>query len=299
MNLPEPYIYCNPISSGPLSSSVLARDSKTGNLHLIKIINKSQFNPNYTIDNFKSYIEKIKALKSPFVVPYQEIIEDQSHLYLVRGYIEGVSLYDIIRFNRPIHNQNLIYAHWKILVRTVVHLHQNHIFPLFLKISNIFFMDNKGILLTDLYPVPEITEKFCKENFYSVALLAPEFFTPESEKLRAQWSDTWSLGALLLTMLNGCFPWQNVDQLTNLKFNYIVPNEIRRTIEISLLIEPEQRIQCYKLLNARPRHSDVDPKRPTCIADILMRKNRYLSKSAKLKPKLPSKIFTNSGSFHC
>lgn len=243
-------------------------DTSTGEPLVCRVFPSSTFHDNgWTFDEFKLFCEKIRELKSPFIIPYRKIFRDSHHIYAIRSYIAGDSIHS--RADRGFISktaQNILFAMWKVIVRTVCHLHQHDIFPVFLKPTNIFLIDNNSVLITDLYPVPRVNAGFAKDTLY-MACLAPEVFSGGKV---GTYTDVWALGVLLIYMMVGRMPWNMknkfsvVRQINIREFEiFQIPDGIQRIIDHTVVVDPEKRAPCAKLLKVSPVSTTI--KRPKIV----------------------------------
>ena len=210
----------------------------------------------WSFEYFAQFCEKVKALNSPFIVPYDRILKDSSKVYAFRAYISGEPVQKIaVEGNGSKTSQNVLFAMWKVIVRTIVHLHQNDVFPIFLKISSVFIVADSRVVITDLYPVPRMSACFGRDTMF-MACLAPEVFNGGQVGKK---SDTWMLGVLLVFLMTGRMPWNMknkfsmVRQINLREFEvFEIPEGIKGIIDRTIVVDPERRTDCERLLNAVP-----------------------------------------------
>lgn len=253
----ENFEYSGTLPVSAIGTSVFGVDKTTGDQLLCRIFPLSVLKDyGWTLDYFTQFCEKISSLESPFIVPYKKFAKDSANLYAFRAYINGDPIQKLaVEGHGSKTSQNILFAMWKVIVRTIVHLHQNEIFPVFLKASSLFIVGDSRVVITDLYPVPRMSAGFGRDTMY-MAALAPEVFS--GGKLTKR-SDTWTLGVLLVFMMTGRMPWNTknkfsmVRQINLGEFEvFEIPEGIKGIIERTIAIDPERRTECERLLNAVP-----------------------------------------------
>ena len=253
--IPEGYSFIKELGNGFLGCSVLLRTIlPPQKLIVCKFVENSQIGSIDRINRFKERLSHISLLNSPFVISYSKIVDTNEGFYLFRDYISSNSLSESIS-NLEKTDPNCIVAMWNIIVRTFLHLHSHHIFPNFINSNNLFLIENKYLLITDLYsPIFDINFFNKSPNPIEFGFLAPEFFSKKFD-LSIE-SDYWTLGVLLIFMFNGSLPWNikniflMIDDINNKKFtlNKFIPSSILELINNILKIDPQNRLSLNKIL---------------------------------------------------
>ncbi|OHT08247.1 hypothetical protein TRFO_23240 [Tritrichomonas foetus] len=142
MELPLNLTYLRDFSSTPHMKSVIVM-RQDGMKMLVKIISRNIFSESYRYNDFIAYQRKLIDLHSPFVLECQvEENFNPKYVYLIRPFINGRALSSFRPSELLNLGKNTLFAYWKMAVRTIAHLHQNEIFPSFLKLSNIFITEH-------------------------------------------------------------------------------------------------------------------------------------------------------------
>lgn len=258
--LPDGYTKISSLPEGFLGpTALISHDSEPNTRLVCKTISFQSFESVDELHEFVAHVKKIAEVKSPFVVPYTTVANDDSNLYLIRPYIEGQPLTYIHKTQESV-ERNTFFALWKIYVRTISHLHQHNIYPNILKPNNIFVAssESKVFFITDLYPPISSIHKNCTKNPLNFGFFPPEIFT-KAYQLGPE-SDVWSLGVLLVFCLTGNLPWKitSVYSIMN-KINRadieqsIVPDEILKIVKACILVRPSDRCSILDLLQMKPQ----------------------------------------------
>lgn len=260
--LPNGYVFQNEVIGSILGRSCIALKSESSEKYVIKVIDKSRFGTSEQADTFLSMIRKSTSIQSKFIAPYLSAIENGNRIYLIRRFVDGVSLAEQITMNHKT-DLNYYFVIWKVLLRTLQHLHQSGISPNYIRPSNIFLTRENEPVLVDMYPP---MQDFCQrhKNILSVCFLAPEFFTgatPPSES-----SDIWSVSLIFLYMLTGQIPWNSqnlfkmIQQIIKGHDGIVIriPEEIREIITKSLQADPTQRATLSWLMAQSPQVSTIE-----------------------------------------
>jgi len=247
--IPDGFEYIRELGQGTLGySALLRRKNDERSILVCKFVEKSKLGSNEKINRFKERIDHIKYLKSPFIVPITEIIEIGDVMYLIREYLPSESLAECVSTFCTI-DPNFIVAVWNILVRTFSHLHSHHIYPSFIKPSNLFFVMNKFIMITDLCPPPsDLNMLVHSPKPIDIAFLAPEFFSHKTEPSFE--ADYWALGVLLVFMLTGSLPWNKknvfsmVQSINTGKYEFpsSLPESVDAILRKILVVNPSERL---------------------------------------------------------
>ena len=140
------YEYISTIGKGSYGIVKLYKDRKIKSMkYAIKSIKKDFFNLN-SIENILKEIEILRNLDYPNIVKYFETYEDENYLHIVMEYIQGDSLYNLLKNNN---NQKIHFKEKEIkkiiltLLKVVSFLHKKKIVHRDLKLENILFSKKK------------------------------------------------------------------------------------------------------------------------------------------------------------
>ena len=190
------YEYISTIGKGSYGIVKLYKDRKIKSMkYAIKSIKKDFFNLN-SIENILKEIEILRNLDYPNIVKYFETYEDENYIHIVMEYIQGDSLYNLLKNNN---NQKIHFKEKEIkkiiltLLKVVSFLHKKKIVHRDLKLENILFSipnDYSSLKLIDFGLSSNFNLK--KEKFI---VGTPYYMSPEMiEGIYHYKSDLWSIG---------------------------------------------------------------------------------------------------------
>uniref|UniRef100_A0A8C7MVZ5 non-specific serine/threonine protein kinase n=1 Tax=Oncorhynchus kisutch TaxID=8019 RepID=A0A8C7MVZ5_ONCKI len=231
------------IGKGNFAKVKLARHILTGREVAIKIIDKTQLNPNS--------LQKVRILPvflslSPSVKLF-EVIETERTLYLVMEYASGGEVFDYLVAHGRMKEKEAR-AKFRQIVSAVQYCHQKHIVHRDLKAENLLLDADMNIKIADFGFSNEFTmgnklDTFCGSPPYA----APELF--QGKKYDGPEVDVWSLGVILYTLVSGSLPFdgQNLKELRErvLRGKYRIPfymsTDCENLLKRFLVLNPAKR----------------------------------------------------------
>ncbi|XP_038823085.1 MAP/microtubule affinity-regulating kinase 3-like isoform X8 [Salvelinus namaycush] len=232
------------IGKGNFAKVKLARHILTGREVAIKIIDKTQLNPNSLQKLFRE-VRIMKILNHPNIVKLFEVIETERTLYLVMEYASRGEVFDYLVAHGRMKEKEAR-AKFRQIVSAVQYCHQKHIVHRDLKAENLLLDADMNIKIADFGFSNEFTmgnklDTFCGSPPYA----APELF--QGKKYDGPEVDVWSLGVILYTLVSGSLPFdgQNLKQI--MKDRWI--NAGSEEDELKPFVEPEQDIADQKRID--------------------------------------------------
>ena len=239
----QKYHLIQELPSGFLGPSFIIKDKEKQKIQICKMCKKQFIGKTEQIESFKKRIEMLKTVSNQlkFIIPYNDIMENDEYFFLIRDFLHKQSLTEFIdnnlkNSNFPVksssqtfqnvfslfvlnqinanrdENQSIIEKSiCNILVKSFYELHQMKIFPNSIKPGNIFIDLNNGgsqidIYITDLYELTlDISWALQTPDPMQLAFLAPEFF--DNEVPPSQSSDVWSVGVIIFLLRTYTLPW--------------------------------------------------------------------------------------------
>uniref|UniRef100_A0A8C5HS72 MAP/microtubule affinity-regulating kinase 3 n=1 Tax=Gouania willdenowi TaxID=441366 RepID=A0A8C5HS72_GOUWI len=244
------------IGKGNFAKVKLARHILTGREVAIKIIDKTQLNPNSLQKLFRE-VRIMKILNHPNIVKLFEVIETERTLYLVMEYASGGEVFDYLVAHGRMKEKEAR-AKFRQIVSAVQYCHQKHIVHRDLKAENLLLDADMNIKIADFGFSNEFTlgnklDTFCGSPPYA----APELF--QGKKYDGPEVDVWSLGVILYTLVSGSLPFdgQNLKELREhvLRGKYRIPfymsTDCENLIKRFLVLNPAKRGTLEQIMKDR------------------------------------------------
>ena len=187
-----------------------------------------------------------------------EVIDTSKFYYLVLEYIKGISLLDVIKAEKNCCiGEGRALKLFTQIVKGIAYCQSKNINHRDIKLENILVLNNDTIKLIDF----GFAVKANKETYQKLLCGTPSYMSPEivsKEDYIAQYSDVWSLGVLLYTMLYGRFPFRAKDDET-----------LFEMIKEGNIIFPDTPIVSDNIKNLIKKIMNVNPKLRPSPEDIL------------------------------
>ncbi|KAG5684317.1 hypothetical protein PVAND_013552 [Polypedilum vanderplanki] len=192
------------IGKGNFARVMLARHILTSNEVAIKIIDKTQLNPN-SLEKLFREVAIMKLLQHPNIVKLYEVIETDKTLYLVMEYVNNGEVFEYLVKNGRM-KENIARQKFRQIVSAVQYLHSKKIIHRDLKAENLLLDQNLDVKIVDfgfsnMYAEGNKMDTYCGSPPYA----APELF--QGKKYDGPEVDVWSLGVILYTLVSGSLPF--------------------------------------------------------------------------------------------
>ncbi|KAK7868095.1 hypothetical protein R5R35_005544 [Gryllus longicercus] len=243
------------IGSGGFAKVKLGTHCLTKEKVAIKIMEKSRLGDD--LPRVKIELEALKNLPHQNICKLYQVIETESHYYLILEYCSGGELFDhIVERNRLEEKQARVF--FRQIVSAVAFLHDKGYAHRDLKPENVLLDKEKNLKLIDFglcaKPQPGL------DSFLYTSCGSPTYAAPElilGQKYLGSEVDIWSLGILLYALLCGVLPFddENIDSLYRkiLSGRYeessCLSLESKRLIRSMLQVDPKKRITIDDLLS--------------------------------------------------
>ena len=272
------YILEETIGEGAFAKVKLGTHIHTGEKVAIKILNKEKLFEEALEDNLANGIEGcdiqkirkeiniLKRLRHKNVIQLYEIMESKTNLYIVMEYCEGKELFDYIVKNKYLSEKEAC-RFFQQIIDGVEYLHLSNITHRDLKPENLLLDNKKRIRISD-FGLSNMGEKI--DSLLETPCGTPSYAPPEmlrGEKYNGVFSDIWSCGIILYTMLVGNLPcaeskedliYENI-----MTHNYYYPENISDEaidlIENMLKVDPSERYD-FDQIKSHPWFNLVEPK---------------------------------------
>ena len=258
------------IGEGAFAKVKLAVHIPTGEKVAIKILNKEHLfedeSESNDINKIRKEINILKRIRHKNIIQLYEIMESKSNLYIVMEYCENKELFDYIVYKKYLKEKEACRLFQQI-IDGVEYLHLSNITHRDLKPENLLLDKNNRIKISDF------GLSFLADNINTLLETpcgTPSYAPPEmlrGEKYNGVFSDIWSCGIILYTMLVGNLPCaESKEELIYeniLKHNYYFPEYISSEaidlIENMLKINPKERFN-FEQIKSHPWFNLVKPK---------------------------------------
>jgi serine/threonine protein kinase len=204
------YVIQRILGCGSFAEVYLARDEELGRQVAIKSPRRDRLTPE-TADKFWQEARTVAHLKQSLIVPVYDIgHEDDGLPFAVMEYIDGKSLQELLRTQRPSASRaaELVAQ----MAEAVHYAHRQGFVHRDLKPSNILLdaSGNPHVADFGLALHESAQRERAGEYAGTVAYMAPEQIRRESHRLDGR-TDVWALGVMLYEMLTGRRPFDGKD----------------------------------------------------------------------------------------
>jgi len=253
------YIITSELGIGSYASVKLGIHKETKKKYAIKIYDKNLINDDEKKYTIKNEIYILNQLDNENIMKLYDVIETNRYLYLILEYIKGISLLDFIQKQKNHRiDENICKEFFYQIVKGILYCQNKNICHRDIKLENILIINNKIIKIIDFgFAIKcnrnEYQEFFCGTLYY----MPPEIVN--KQKYIPFYSDIWSLGVLLYTMIFGNFPFRanKEEELFELisEGNLTFPDDIevsekvKNLLSKTIVIKPTKRISLEEILN--------------------------------------------------
>ena len=204
----DDYLITKELGKGSYATVKLAMHKITKFKYAIKIYTKESLLDPQKRNTVRNEINILKQLNHNNIMKLYEVIDCSKCLYLVLEYIKGISLLELIKSEKCHYiEQNRAIKLFLQIVKAISYCQSKNINHRDIKLENILVLNDDTIKLIDF----GFAVKSSKDTYQKLLCGTPSYMPPEivnKEKYIAQYSDVWSLGVLLYTMLYGRFPFR-------------------------------------------------------------------------------------------
>ena len=282
------YILGETIGEGAFAKVKLATHIFTGEKVAIKILDKQVLEAdaqNQNIQNDSSFlndmqrikkeIKILKELRHKNIIQLYEIMESENKLYIVMEYCEGKELFDYIVKRKHLTEKEAC-RFFQQIINGVEYLHLNNITHRDLKPENLLLTNKKRIKISDFGLSTKTSSYY---QFLTTPCGTPSYAPPEmlrGDEYSGIYSDIWSCGIILYTMLVGNLPCAESKEYLIyeciIKHNYEYPSylsdAVKDLLEKILKVNPQERIG-FEQIKKHPWFNIINPRlRPGIILDV-------------------------------
>ena len=260
------YILGETIGEGAFAKVKLAKHIYTGEKVAIKILNKEKINKSSDIQKIKKEITILQKLKHKNIIQLYEIMETNKCLYIIMEYCEGKELFDYISSKKHLSEKEAC-RYFQQIINGVEYLHLSKVTHRDLKPENLLLDNKKRILISD-FGLSILSKDY--NSLLTTPCGTPSYAPPEmlsGKQYNGIYSDIWSCGIILYTMLVGNLPCseskEDLIYKNIITHNYFYPENLSDDaidlIEHILKIKPEERYG-FDEIKAHPWFNLITPK---------------------------------------
>ncbi|KAK7281374.1 hypothetical protein RIF29_09316 [Crotalaria pallida] len=198
------------LGEGNFGKVKLAKDTDTGQLFALKILEKGKIIDLNNTDQIKREIATLKVLKHPNVVRLYEVLASKTKIYMVLEYVTGGELFDKIQSQGKL-TETEGRKIFQELIDGVSYCHSKGVFHRDLKLENVLVDANGNIKITD-FNLSALPQNFRADGLLHTTCGSPNYVAPEILANRGYdgaTSDTWSCGVILYVILTGYLPFDD------------------------------------------------------------------------------------------
>lgn len=210
-----PYKIVSALGKGGMGEVYLAEDTKLGRKVALKFLSPEFVGDNWAKRQLIKEAQAVAMLDHPNICPVYGIEEDEGHSFIVMQYVEGETLSDLIRVQRPQPTQVLALA--KQIVGALAEAHAHGIIHRDIKPKNIMVTPGGQVKVLDFGLAKTMQKKGLDVGEDSVSHLSQSGLVPGTvaymspEQLRGEKldyrSDIFSVGTVLYETVTGKNPY--------------------------------------------------------------------------------------------
>lgn len=203
------YIIDKTIGQGTYGKVKLGFHAQTKEKVAIKVIDKSTIENDRQVKRIQKEIRFLKLLSHPNIVKIYDVLETETHIFMVMEYASGGELFDYIVSHKRVKEKEAR-VFFRQILSALDYCHTNSVIHRDLKPENLLLDDNKNIKIIDFgfsntFQPNHLLNTFCGSPFYA----APEMIL--GKRYEGPEVDMWSLGVILFALLCGHLPFDDDD----------------------------------------------------------------------------------------
>lgn len=198
-----PYIVTRVLGEGTTGKVKLVQHKDTGQQFAIKVISKSAFEQNKSLQTkVQREIALMRIVSHPNILRLIDVLESQRHLYIILEYAQNGELFDYLIENKSL-PEDIAIDLFRQMVLAIEYLHIHGICHRDLKPENILLDSNNRVKIADFG-----FARWLKKDIADTSCGSPHYAAPEVIKgipYDGRKADIWSLGVTLYALLAVCF----------------------------------------------------------------------------------------------
>jgi hypothetical protein len=232
------------IGSGSFGKVLLAQCLLNGKYVAIKAFDKEYLKDEYSKGKVTREIYIQRNLTHENIIKLYEVFYNETHLFIVMEYASNGDMLHYLKNKKKL-VESEARKFFRQLVYGLAHIHCRNVLHRDIKLDNILLDEDMGVKICD-FGVSRIISKsqIIKEQCGTPAYLAPEIII--NKGYSSFYSDMWSLGIVLYTMICGAVPYRGSS------LQELLDSEINKEIEYPSFLSPSAKDLIQKLLQFEP-----------------------------------------------
>ena len=253
-NILDDYKLLETIGEGTFGKVKLAIHKQTNQEVAIKIFEKKNFFSSKDIIYFQKEIAILKKLNHPNIINIYNIIENDSHFYIIMEYASKGDLFKYIVNKKRLDEKEAAYFYCQ-LIYGLEFIHKNNISHRDLKPENLLIKENNILAIIDF----GLSIEFNNNELLSTPCGSPSYAAPEmilGKKYDGESIDIWSSGITLYVMVCGNLPFKEKTKEALYKkiltYNYDLPyflSDNCKDLITKILCNKKKRINIEEIKN--------------------------------------------------
>ncbi|KAI8807921.1 kinase-like domain-containing protein [Cladochytrium replicatum] len=199
------YILKKTIGQGTFGKVKLAEHIHTREKVAVKIIEKANVKTAKQRNSVQREVRLMRLLHHPHIVEVMDILENDTHIFMIMEYAQGGELFDYI-VNRGKLSEKESRHFFRQILSAVGYCHSNSVIHRDLKPENLLLTQDNNIKIIDFgfgntFHRDKTLDTYCGSPFYA----APEMI--KGVRYMGPEVDIWSLGVILYALLEGKLPF--------------------------------------------------------------------------------------------
>ncbi|KAK3148512.1 hypothetical protein QOZ80_3AG0231990 [Eleusine coracana subsp. coracana] len=263
-----PYELGKTIGEGSFAKVKLARNSRTGDVCAIKVLDRNHVLRHKMVEQIKREISTMKLIKHPNVVQLHEVMASKSKIYMVLEFVDGGELFDKI-VNSGRLGDDEARRYFQQLINAVDYCHSRGVYHRDLKPENLL-LDSHGSLKVSDFGLSAFAPQTKGDGLLHTACGTPNYVAPEvlaDKGYDGMAADVWSCGIILFVLITGYLPFDDANLMrlykmicmANVSFPPWVSNGAKKLIKRILDPNPDTRIKIAEILEDEWFKKDYKP----------------------------------------
>uniref|UniRef100_A0A1J3FTX8 non-specific serine/threonine protein kinase n=1 Tax=Noccaea caerulescens TaxID=107243 RepID=A0A1J3FTX8_NOCCA len=203
------------LGEGSFAKVKYARNTVTGDLAAIKILDRDKVFRHNMVEQLKREISTMKLIKHPNVVEIIEVMASKTKIYIVLELVSGGELFDKIAQQGRL-KEDEARRYFQQLINAVDYCHSRGVYHRDLKPENLI-LDANGVLKVSDFGLSAFSQQVREDGLLHTACGTPNYVAPEvlSDKgYDGAAADVWSCGVIIFVLMAGYLPFDEPNLMT-------------------------------------------------------------------------------------